>query len=657
MREYRYPIINSLAFRVIVPVVIVILSMGAGLYGFVLRSVSDFADREIMDTFAERAKDVYHICDDALNDIISKGRAGHAKSLGIKKGLTIGLVEDYMRQNNLKGVIKEKNRNILTACCLPETFTSALGSVKVNEVKAVDLEGKKHYVYSTRFEPWDWHIILARDAAEHSALIRRVRFAYGITGITLLLATVVLVYTLNSTIQQPIRTILGPLRKGEKPAYTGDIREFEFISSNIRRMMESLEEKTRWINHIYHIAVTRRGADFFDEIVITIGTMLGLNSFIAKVDPDSDTAMVFSLYVNGELQKNVPISLKDTPCEGVRTGKQMVVIEKDAYKKFPGAEGLELIAADSYIGFPVLGRQGSVVGIVNAFGRQREFSESDINLLQTIGQMIATEFEVLEKETEKERLIDQIIQEQKLESIGLLASGIAHNFNNILVGVLGYASLVRIRLEEAGAGGRPDLGEILKHIEVIESSAQRASNLARELANLAKGRTAEEHPDAPVRLNRVIAELHNLLVTTFPKNIEIKTDTANELPEVKGDASQLEQAMLNVCLNSKDAMPQGGTLTLKAGVAAIEKKDPQYPYLSPGTYVRITISDTGVGIDEEKLSRIFDPFFTTKPVGKGTGLGLSIAHAIIKAHAGHISAESRSGTGSTFTIHLPALSS
>ncbi|MCL5236892.1 MAG: ATP-binding protein [Nitrospirae bacterium] len=656
MKEHQQNIVNSLAFRIIMPVIMIILLTGIGLYIFVLRSVSGFADRQIKKAFSEKASDINRICDENLNEILKKGLANDEKAVGIKKGFTIGVIEDYMHHNNLMGVIKEKNKNFLSACCLPPAFISALKkNTNLNEVTALDLSGKKYYIYSARFEPWDWHILLVRDAAEYSTLIRRVRFAYGITGATLFMAALMLIHYLNSAIQQPIKEIIAPLKKGEKPAYTGEIGEFEFISENIRLMMESLEEKTRWINHIHHIAVTRRGEEFFDEIAITIGKIFNLNSRIARVNPDSETATVFALYFNGELQKNITISLKDTLCEGVRTKKQMIVIEKDAYKKFPLSDGLtRTTKADSYIGFPVFDRKGEVIGIVNAFGEHREFTESDINLLQTIGQMVAVEFEILERETEKEKLIEQIIQEQKLESIGILANGIAHNFNNILVGVLGYASLIRIRLEEARGESQPALDEIIRYIDVIETSAQKASNLVRELGNLSKGRPFEERADSPVNIDRVMDELQKLLVSTFPKNIEIISDLPDDLPRIKGDMSQLEQAILNVCLNSKDAMPGGGTLIIKTRTSIIAEKDSRHPYLLPGRYVKITVADTGVGIDEENLSRIFEPFFTTKPADKATGLGLSIAYAIIKAHNGHILAESTPGAGSTFTIHLPA---
>jgi signal transduction histidine kinase len=258
---------------------------------------------------------------------------------------------------------------------------------------------------------------------------------------------------------------------------------------------------------------------------------------------------------------------------------------------------------------------------------------------------------------EKQRLMKQIIEEQKLKGIRVLASGIAHNFNNILVGVLGYASLIRTRLESAKKTNQPLQGqmldEIIKHIDVIETSSQKAGRLAKELALFSKKRELEEDTIASVDINKVIAELNELILNTFPKNIEISTILTENLPVIKGNAHQLEQAILNICINSKDAMPDGGMLFIETYAARITEKIPEYLFLKPGNYVIIKISDTGTGMDEETISHIFEPFFTTKPVDKGIGLGLSAAYSIIKAHRGYIIAESSSGKGSTFTIYLP----
>ncbi|MDI6801230.1 MAG: ATP-binding protein [Thermodesulfovibrionales bacterium] len=262
---------------------------------------------------------------------------------------------------------------------------------------------------------------------------------------------------------------------------------------------------------------------------------------------------------------------------------------------------------------------------------------------------------------EKQRMMKQLVTEQKLKGIRVLASGVAHNFNNMLVGVLGYASLIDSKLMEAKKTDRPLQGQMLdeiqEYVNIIKSSSQNASRLAKELAELSKRRTIERSAAEPVDVNSIITTLSQMLVNTFSKSIEIIANLTENLPTIKGDAFQLEQALLNICINSKDAMPKGGKLIIETNVTNIAGRNPQYPYLKPGSYVTIKVSDTGIGMDEETLSHVFEPFFTTKPIDKGTGLGLATVYSIVKAHNGYVTAESSPDSGSVFIIYLPVANS
>ncbi|MFZ5996260.1 MAG: ATP-binding protein [Nitrospirota bacterium] len=660
MKEYRHSIFNSLAFRVIVPVLIIVTITGFGLYALVLRSVAQFADRQIKEIFLENSHSIYLICDRNMNELLRSGMANSEKSVHIKKALATKEISAFMNHTGLQCTITENRKRVVCQCELPAGLPELVQkSIKENTLLSLEHKGKRYYAYMMKFEPWDWQIILVKDAAQYGALIREVRLVYTVTGLTLLAAALMLIYHLNSTIKRPINAIITPLKKGERPAYTGNIEEFAFISESIGQMIASLQEQTERIKKIYHIAITHRGEEFFDEIAVAVGTMFGMNSLIAKINPNGNTAVIVARYFNGTLEKNITISLKGTPCEGVCTKRQMVVVSRQAYKEFPCAPMLNNTQAESYIGFPVFDRKGEVSGIVNAFGQHREFSESDITLLQTIGQMVAAEFEFLEKEESQQRLMKEVIQEQKLKSINVLVGGVAHNFNNMLVGVLGYASLMNMKLQQARGSNTPVQGELLdellRHTESIETAAQRAQGLATELGILSRGTLLEEKTSYSLSLNAFLTKFRDLLAHTFPKTISIVTELADDLALIKGDISQIEQAILNICINSKDAMPEGGTLRITTANLRVAESDSRHPYLAPGSYVTITITDTGTGIDEETLSHIFEPFFTTKPVDKGTGLGLATAYAIIKVHGGHIAVESTPGKGTTCTIHLPAL--
>lgn len=270
------------------------------------------------------------------------------------------------------------------------------------------------------------------------------------------------------------------------------------------------------------------------------------------------------------------------------------------------------------------------------------------------------EFEFLsnsirEMMTEKEYLMQQIIEEQKLKGLNILAHGIAHNFNNILVVVMGYAAIMRMKLEEARQKNinleGDAINEFFKYLDIIENSAQKASNLSKELIALAHKKLSEDI--IATDINKLVLESLHFFKKSIPANIEVVTNLINETVIVECSISQIKQAIINILNNAIDSMPGGGRLTIESFVTIIDEKNESIPFLNKGQYVCIKISDTGVGMDKETLSHIFEPFFTTKSPAKNTGLGLATAYSIIKDHKGYIIANSILGQGSTFTIYLP----
>jgi signal transduction histidine kinase/CheY-like chemotaxis protein len=243
---------------------------------------------------------------------------------------------------------------------------------------------------------------------------------------------------------------------------------------------------------------------------------------------------------------------------------------------------------------------------------------------------------------ERERLQDQLLQAQKMESMGTLASGVAHDFNNLLNIILSHASIIRL------SGSNP--AAVSEGIAVIEEAIRRGANLVRQLMTL--GRKTETRFE-PVRLNGLCEKLAILLAETFPKTIVITTDLAIGLPPINADENQLHQALLNLCVNARDAMPGGGRLAFKT--ETIQRSDLPSAHAEPAAdrYAAVSISDTGCGMDEVTLRRIFDPFFTTKPVGQGTGLGLALVYSIVQHHGGFIGVDSAIDRGTTFRIYLP----
>lgn len=245
--------------------------------------------------------------------------------------------------------------------------------------------------------------------------------------------------------------------------------------------------------------------------------------------------------------------------------------------------------------------------------------------------------------TARKNLEVQLQRVQRVESVGLLASGIAHDMNNILAPIMMGAPLLRVGLSAE---------DVEKTISTIEASAQRGAALVRQLLIFGRGVEGERRPVCPAA---VAAEVTKMIAQTFPKNISIDNRVTEDVWLVRGDATQLYQIMLNLCVNARDAMPDGGTLTLSAENVEIDAHyAASQPGAKPGKYVVMRVADIGMGIARESIDRIFDPFFTTKEVGKGTGLGLSTVLGITKSHGGFVRLQSELGEGSTFEIYIPA---
>jgi PAS domain S-box-containing protein len=251
------------------------------------------------------------------------------------------------------------------------------------------------------------------------------------------------------------------------------------------------------------------------------------------------------------------------------------------------------------------------------------------------------------KETEEALLKSeaQLQQAQKREAIGTLAGGIAHDFNNILSAIIGYSELARMKV--------PEESEMMVDLDQVLQAGNRARALVLQILTVSRRHKQEQQP---LQLRYIVKEALSLIRATLPTTIEIREDLANDAGIVNADPNQIHQVIMNLCTNAGHAMDKnGGVLTVALGNVEMDELSSPYVDMEPGSYLRMTVSDTGCGITPEMIEQIFDPYFTTRDVGEGTGLGLSVSHGIVKGHGGAIRVYSEPGKGSTFNVYLPVI--
>ncbi len=319
-------------------------------------------------------------------------------------------------------------------------------------------------------------------------------------------------------------------------------------------------------------------------------------------------------------------------------------VEKSNLRK--GNILLSLFHPTNFAAAPLIARN-KVIGVLAGEmpPEQADGAEPDLNLLMAFSNQIAIAIENARLYRDLEKTYRSSLQAQKMEAIGNLAGGIAHDFNNILQAILGNASLMLYDLEKE----TPQYNKLKQ----IESSAERASSLIRQL--LTFSRKGERQP-RPLDLNFEVKEVRKLLSSTIPKMVEIQVVLDPDLKMIDADPVQVNQILMNLAVNARDAMADGGRLLIGTKNVYLDQEYCRtHSGAKPGPHVMLSVSDSGDGIEKILLNRIFEPFFTTKPSGQGTGLGLATVYGIVKSHKGYITCESERGSGTTFRLYFPAL--
>jgi len=297
---------------------------------------------------------------------------------------------------------------------------------------------------------------------------------------------------------------------------------------------------------------------------------------------------------------------------------------------------------ESFLGVPV--KIGSaVVGMIALANRPGGFTERELHDLETFANTAALALRIAYSEEQRARTEEQLHQAMKMEAIGRLAGGIAHDFNNLLTAVTGYAEL--------GFNALHPAERVRRYFDEIRQAADRATKLTRQLLTFSRRQPVQPRV---INLNAIILDMHAMLRRLIGEDIELVTLPAENLWSVRVDPGHLEQVLVNLAVNARDAMPHGGRLTLEtANIQFEQERTGRLISPIPGEYVMLAVSDTGVGMTDEVKTHLFEPFFTTKEVGKGTGLGLATCYGIVKQSGGWIRAYSEPGQGTTFKIYFP----
>jgi len=415
-----------------------------------------------------------------------------------------------------------------------------------------------------------------------------------------------------------------------------------------------------------------RDLDNVSDLTFAASTILGETLRVSRasygtIDPDAETLTVDRDWrAPGVESLAGTLNLRDygSFIDSLKRGEFIVIgdVDQDA-RTASAAEALKNRSAAAFVNVPVVehGRLVAVLFLNNA--KAREWSSEDLSLVQEIAERTRTaterlkaaealrhanetlEAKIAERTAELVAASEALQQSQKMEAVGQLTGGIAHDFNNLLTGISGSLELLDKRLSEGRLEG------VNRYINVAQESARRAASLTQRLLAFARRQTLVPKT---VDVNRTIAGMADLLQRSVGPNVHVEVVQAPGLLRAKLDLSQLESAVLNLCINARDAMaPDGGRITIETANKWLDDRAAKERDLPPGQYISLCVSDTGVGMTADIIDKIFDPFFTTKPLGQGTGLGLSMIYGFVRQSGGQVRVYSEVGKGTTMCLYFP----
>lgn len=387
------------------------------------------------------------------------------------------------------------------------------------------------------------------------------------------------------------------------------------------------------------------GEEFFRSLVRHLAQGLGVRYAIVGelTGPAKDRVLTRAVWSGSDFVHDFDYPLADSPCAGL-TGDEQCVYPSGVRAAFPRHELLGRMQVESYLGTPLQASIGDTLGVLVVMDdAPMEQVARARSLLKIFAARAGAELEREQVAAALHEQEMQLRQAQKMDAIGQLAGGIAHDFNNLLTVIGGRSALLLQQMSSDDPARR--------NIELIGKTAERAAQLTQQLLAFSRRQVLELRV---LDLNAVVVGMEPLLRRLIGEDITLTIRTDSSLWRAKADVGQLEQVIMNLAVNARDAMPEGGQLAIETGNVTLDAVYARsHPGAVPGPYVVLAVSDTGIGMDAETLSHVFEPFFTTKETGKGTGLGLAMIYGIVKQSGGYVSVDSEPGRGATFRIYLP----
>jgi len=420
------------------------------------------------------------------------------------------------------------------------------------------------------------------------------------------------------------------------------------IENSSSSSLQDLDVPAAIVEELVTVAAAGPGVPKFQAAVASLARMLEVScAFVSENIPEKPGSVrTLAFLVDGELVENVEYELQGTPCEVVYE-EDMCFVEKDIQRLYPKDEMLVEMGAVSYVGIPFSSSSGKRLGHFGLIHtKPLEPNIHKRSIFRVFSAMVGAELLACHSESSRLRAERETMETQRLKSLGVLAGGVAHDLNNLLVGITGNVSLALAEADTDSA--------LKRYLDQISLAAVRAADLSRQmLAYSGRGRFVI----IGTSLNEIVSDVNSLLATTIPREIGTNLDLADDLPLVQVDVMQLRQLVMNLVLNAKEAIDDDrGLISISTGTQHIDQIYLESAQLGqdcrPGEYVYLEVADTGCGVPGEIMGSMFDPFFSGKPNGRG--LGLAAVRGIVVGHGAAMRVETQEGAGTKFRLLLPA---